>query len=73
MAIPINSKGRILNPQTKEDYIVVQDDLGNTGGYLVLQSDTADFTTGYDFWVCKDELEEFFHETGWDVEWLERN
>ena len=73
MTIPINIKGYILDSDEREPYIIVQDDLANTGGYLILQSNHLDFTTGtgHDCWVLKDDLEDFFHETGWEVEWLE--
>lgn len=71
MTVPVGVKGRIRNAGVKEPYVFVQDDLSNTEGYLVLTSDNIDFTTGYDGWVLKNDLDEYFQEAGWDVQWLE--
>ncbi|MDX1932940.1 MAG: hypothetical protein SFU56_10075 [Capsulimonadales bacterium] len=70
--IPVGVKGRILNEGEAEPYVLVQDDVYNTGGYLVLTSDTWDFTSnnGHDYWVLKDELEDFFQEAMWQIDWL---
>ncbi len=73
MTIPIGVIGRILNAGMQEPYILVQDDLSNTGGYLVLQSNDPAFITGHDSWVLENELYEFFRDSGWEIEWPESN
>ena len=73
--IPIGVKGRILNAGVLEPYILVEDDFDDTGGYLVLMSEDPEFKkgTGHDYWVLKEDLEAYFQETGWQVEWSESN
>jgi hypothetical protein len=71
--IPIGVKGRIRNDGVSEPYLLVQDDLSNTGGYLILTSASSDVGTdlgeGYDYWVLGNELEHFFQDSGWQVDW----
>lgn len=69
MSIPIGKKGFIVNEEVPEPYIIVQDELNNTGGYLVLVSATGDFVNGYDYWVLQGDLEKFFEEAKWEVTW----
>ncbi len=69
MPIPIGVAGEITNSCQKEPYVLVQNDIENTGGYLVLQSSDQAFTTRHDTWVEADKLDAFFRETGWNVLW----
>lgn len=71
--IRIGVKGKILNGKEKDWFVLIQHDSENTGGYLILQAKEIDFSgEGYDNWVeNKQELKEYFLETGWEVEWLD--
>lgn len=51
-------------------WVKVQDDRENTGGFLVLLATNPDHQDGGDYWVeTIDALDEFFGESGWQVEW----
>ncbi len=74
MPVPIGIKGFITNSGVREPYVFVQDDLANTGGYLILTSSKPDFSsgfdsTGFDDWTPKDDLEGYFEEANWVIEW----
>lgn len=70
MNIPIGVIGHILNAEAHESYVLVQDVLNSTGGYLILTSDNPNFVgNAYDSWVLKDDLEACFLENDWQVEW----
>ena len=76
MTIPIGVAGRILNPEPgeeKEPYVLVQDDGERTGGYLIFSCSTPSFDVApvYDSWVLKEDLEAYFAEDGWEIEWSE--
>jgi hypothetical protein len=67
----IGKKGRIKTGEHAGFFVRIQDDSQNTGGYLILiWKDTP--SVGSDFWVEKlTDLDQFFNESGWDIEWLE--
>jgi len=67
----IGKKGRIKTGVYAGFFVRIQDDSQNTGGYLILTwKDTP--SVGYDNWVENlTDLDQFLHETGWDIEWLE--
>ena len=69
MPIPIGRKGRITNPGVSEPYILVEDDIENTGGYLILTSNNADFTSGFDGWASQNDLEQYIKESGYTIDW----
>jgi hypothetical protein len=69
----IGKKGRIRSGDGEHTgfFIRIKDDAQNAGGYLILLwEDTS--PTGYDYWVeTTKDLDQFFGESGWDIEWLE--
>ena len=72
--IEIGKTGKILSGQEVGRFVKVVDDNQNTGDYLILTSDDAQFRGGfknYDGWVeSLKNLEGFFHEANWSIEWL---
>jgi hypothetical protein len=71
IAKKIGKRGRIRTGEYAGFYVRIQDDTPNTGGYLVLTWQDAQ-STGYDNWVeSVTDLDAFFLESGWDIEWLE--
>lgn len=66
----IGKKGRIKNGLHAGFFVRIQDDLQNTGGYLVLiWRETP--SAGYDNWTENlTDLDQFFRESGWEIEWL---
>lgn len=71
--IKIGLKGVITNGRLNGWYILVQDDSENTGGYLVIQSPQISFDgEGFDNWFeTMDEVQQFFQNNNWSVEWFE--
>ena len=70
--IKINVVGKILEGDTKDCYVLVQNDFENTGGYLILISKDPNFASGdgCDYWVEKyDNLIGFFKESKWKIKW----
>jgi hypothetical protein len=75
----IGKKGRIKTGVYAGFFVRIQDDSQNTGGYLILTWRDTPFLTwrdtpsvGYDNWVENlADLDQFLHESGWDIEWLE--
>jgi hypothetical protein len=67
----IGKKGRIKAGVHAGFFVRIQDDSQNTGGSLILiWKDNP--SMGYDDWVENlIDLDQFVHESGWDVEWLE--
>jgi hypothetical protein len=67
----VGKVGRIKSGEYAGFSVRIDDDSRNTGGYLILLWKDAT-STGYDDWV-KDltDLDAFFRESGWDMEWLE--
>lgn len=74
MKIKLNTIGKILNGEYQNWYILIEDDTGNTGGYLILifnQLEINESRIGYDDWVEDYKaLEEYLEETGWRIEWI---
>jgi hypothetical protein len=55
-------------------FVKIEDDSKNTGGFLILTSEDREFRGGhvFDDWVeNKADLEGYFRESGWLVEWAE--
>ncbi|ALP66325.1 MULTISPECIES: hypothetical protein [Paraburkholderia] len=62
--------GRIIAGDSAGFYVKVVDDAENTGGFLILTSDRADMTTGFDNWVeTREAVAGFFAESNWEVAW----
>jgi hypothetical protein len=64
--IPINCRGTIMNGEYQGWTVYVQDDQENTGGYFILKTRENE---GYDDWVEKKNLQRYFQESGWQVDW----
>jgi hypothetical protein len=74
MAAPIRigKRGKIKNGEYAGYFVRADDDMENTGGYLVIIWAEDDPSIGFDYWVeHQHDLGEFFRESGWDVEWVE--
>ena len=71
--IEVGSKAKIVSGKNTGWYIWIQDDTENTGGYLVVQSPSIEFTgNGYDNWFATiDKIEKHFELNKWIVEWLD--
>jgi hypothetical protein len=65
--------GRILTGPEAGWFVKIQDDRGDTDGYLILVSRNKDFrpgSEGYDDWVADEhELMAYLRESGWTIEW----
>lgn len=71
--IRIHTPGRVVAGDSVGLYVEIVDDSKNTGGFLVLQH-WEDDPSGwvYDDWVeTRSDLEKYFKEGNWIVEWLE--
>jgi hypothetical protein len=72
--IEIGPVGKIVEGDDAGYYVKIVDDEQNTGGFLVITSDSPDFSTGYDDWVeNRSALEEYFVESGWRIEWSDES
>ena len=70
--IKIEKKGKILEGHSKGMFVLVQDDTKRSGGFLILTSKDSDLRGASDNWVKnRTELEQFFKESDWQIEWLE--
>lgn len=74
MNIPLGAEGRVLNSSLSGHVVRVEDDSGNTGGFLVYErwdgSDGPNANGEFDDWVENEaSLERYFAEAGWEVEW----
>jgi hypothetical protein len=71
--IPVGKRGRIARGKYSGWFVIVEDDEQNTGGHSILISKDFDSqdAEGYDHWVEKQDLEQFFEEADWGVEWLD--
>ena len=72
--IRIGKKGRIIAGQKAGKYVFIEDDVENTGGFLIFTAPDLEFEVGpvYDSWVENmTSLESWFEESGWVIEWLE--
>lgn len=67
--IEIGRVGKIVSGEQTGDYILVQDNLAETGGYLILLGDDPAFKTGGDYWVGREDLEKAFMQRKWTVDW----
>ena len=68
--IKIGKKGKIIKGEELGNYILIQDDKENSGGYLILLKDET-LDRGFDYWVENYEmLEKFFDQSQWVVDWL---
>ena len=66
------TKGKIIEGESKGMFILVQDDTKRSGGFLILTSKNPDLRDAHDDWVQnRDQLDQFFRESSWKVEWLE--
>lgn len=70
MSIPIGVFGKILDPETKTPFVLVEDDTkGKTGGIYIFVYSDREKTRGFDYWVLPEELDGFFDGQGWKVVW----
>lgn len=69
----LNTVGKIVEGDSKGHYLLIKDDLDNSGGYLILVSKNPSLTNcdeGYDNWVGNlTDLEHFFMESNWKIKW----
>jgi hypothetical protein len=73
--IPRGIIGHIRNEGVSHPYVLVEDD--NSNGYLIYTSTIPDFygpgagpdDCVFDVWVLKDELDDFFQEKAWEIDW----
>ena len=65
--------GRIVSGIDADQYLEIIDDYDVSGGYLILTYENRDRSgEGYDAWVeTIINVDLFFEESGWEVEWLE--
>jgi hypothetical protein len=71
IADQIRCKGRIKSGENAGFFVRIPDDSTNTGGYLVLLW-KEDSPVGYDSSVeTLADLEQFFRESAWEIDWLE--
>jgi len=75
MTVPIETEGRITNSKHASHRVLVKDDSENSGGFLIFEwwegADGPNDNSAFDSWVASAvELEEFFRESEWQVEWL---
>lgn len=64
--------GQILKGRDAGQFIEVEFDEENTGGYYIYQSNVRDFSSieTYDAWVeTRGDLDGFFEESGWVIDW----
>lgn len=70
--IKIDKVGQILSGDDSGYFVKILDDSENTGGYLVLVSESKLFDTGHDDWVQDiKSLRGYFDESSWTIDWLE--
>ena len=73
MTTPLERIGRITNSPDVGQFVLVCDDRERTGGFLIFQSSAPDIFSApkvFDSWVVRrDDLDTFFSEASWDVEW----
>lgn len=71
--LKIGVVGRIVSGIDADQYLEIIDDYDVSGGYLILTYENRDRSgEGYDAWVeTIINVDLFFEESGWEVEWLE--
>lgn len=68
--IKIDTIGKIVTGEDAGCWLRIEDDARNTGGYLIHISRDPDFIDSHDCWVKdKSDLDRFFKECAWKVEW----
>lgn len=70
----VNTRGKILNGQQKGWYIYIVDDRENTGGYLLLESESSDIFgsdgEGFDTWYeTLYDIERQLINNAWSIDW----
>ena len=69
--IKLGTVGKIVFGDNTGDYIKIEEDSKNTGGFLIHRSASVDFKLAGDDWVeNKDHLRRYFEESRWRIEWL---
>ena len=71
--IRIGETGLILQGIRKGWYIHIENDTGNTGGFLILQFPSLDANNkdGFNDWVeTYEDLKAYFQKTSWEIKWL---
>jgi hypothetical protein len=73
-SIPVGVTGEILDGEHRGMKVRVEDDSGNTGGYLIFQwwsgSQGPNADGAFDDWVENEEqLKAYFEESNWRLAW----
>ena len=72
-AIPLEQVGRITRGVDTGQFVLVRGDQKRTGGFLILHSSTPGVFSASEVFDNRVEqpsdLDAFFVETGWDVDW----
>jgi hypothetical protein len=72
--IMIGKVGKIMAGDNKGGFVKIIDDHENTGGFLIFTSLSQRFQDSYDNWVQnKLDLERFFQEANWSIEWIDQS
>ena len=71
--IEINKFGKVISDKMKGWFIIIKDDLENTGGYLVILSEDNKFSkNGYDNWFLNlKEVEQYLLDNKIEIEWFD--
>ena len=71
--IEINKFGKVISDKMKGWFIIIKDDLENTGGYLVILSEDNKFSkNGYDNWFLNlKEVEQYLLDNKFEIEWFD--
>ena len=71
--IEINKFGKVISDKMKGWFIIIRDDLENTGGYLVILSEDNKFSkNGYDNWFLNlKEVEQYLLDNKFEIEWFD--
>jgi len=73
MEISLHHWGIIQQGDNEGWYVFIQDDVENTGGYLVIVAKSPDLnsTEGFDGWAEDiDALEGYIQESKWVIDWI---
>jgi len=73
-SVKVGIVGLITNSDHPRHHVRVDDDSGNTGGFLIYEwwegSDGPNANNAFDSWVeSREALESFFREGNWKVDW----
>ena len=72
MMIEFKKVGKILKGDDVGQFIRVEHDPDDTGGFYIYQSTIIDFSSSdtFDSWVeTRDDLDSFFKESKWVIDW----